>query len=96
MIEVFGIFLGALLSAKLAGRIKPGIMKGVNMTNRKRLISAASGGILMGIGARLAGGCTSGQALTGGALLSVGSWVFMLALFVGAYLTIIFFRQDWQ
>ena len=33
----------------------------------------------MGVGAVLARGCTSGQALTGGALLSVGSWLFMAA-----------------
>ena len=39
----------------------------------------------MGLGAVLARGCTSGQALTGGALLSVGSWLFMIAAFAAAY-----------
>ena len=34
---------------------------------------------------RLARGCTSGQALTGGALLNVGSWAFMMMVFGGAY-----------
>jgi hypothetical protein len=33
----------------------------------------------------LARGCTSGQALTGGALLSLGSWLFMAALFVAGF-----------
>ena len=42
---------------------------------------AFAGGAVMGIGAVLARGCTSGQALTGGALLSVGSWAFMLGAF---------------
>ncbi len=96
MIEVIGIFFGALLSAKLAGRVQPGMTKGAGVSKRKRLLSAALGGVLMGFGARMARGCTSGQALTGGALLSVGSWVFMLALFLGAYITIIFLRKDWQ
>ena len=36
-------------------------------------------------GARLARGCTSGQALSGGAVLSVGSWAFALAIFASAY-----------
>ena len=39
----------------------------------------------MGYGARFARGCTSGQALSGGATLSVGSWAFMFAVFAGAY-----------
>ena len=39
----------------------------------------------MGIGAKLARGCTSGQALTGGALLNVGSWAFMMMVFAGGY-----------
>ena len=39
----------------------------------------------MGAGAVLARGCTSGQALTGGAMLSVGSWIFIAAAFGSAY-----------
>ena len=54
------------------------------------------GGILMGYGARLARGCTSGQALSGGAVLSAGSWVFMLAVFTGGYLLAWFVRRLWQ
>jgi uncharacterized membrane protein YedE/YeeE len=49
----------------------------------------------MGIGAKLARGCTSGQALTGGALLSVGSWAFMLSVFAGGYAVAYFFRRQW-
>ncbi len=47
---------------------------------------AVVGGILMGFAARLARGCTSGQALTGGAILSLGSWIFMMCVFAGGYL----------
>jgi len=53
------------------------------------------GGALMGFGAKLAGGCTSGQALTGGALLNLGSWLFMLSVFAGAYMLAYFFRRVW-
>ena len=94
VIEVLGIFLGALLSAKLAGRIKPETIKGSASTQR-RILMALLGGILMGFAARLARGCTSGQALTGGALLSSGSWLFMIMIFVGAYLAIQFTRKEW-
>ena len=38
-----------------------------------RWMTAFVGGGLMGYGARMARGCTSGQALSGGAVMSVGS-----------------------
>ena len=47
------------------------------------------------LGARIAKGCTSGQALTGGALLNVGSLVFMLAVFASAYALAYFVRKEW-
>jgi uncharacterized membrane protein YedE/YeeE len=50
----------------------------------------------MGMGAVLARGCTSGQALTGGALLSAGSWMFMLSAFAAAYAAAIPFRRAWR
>jgi uncharacterized membrane protein YedE/YeeE len=54
------------------------------------------GGALMGFGARYARGCTSGQALSGGAVLSVGSWAFMFAVFAGAYLLAYSVRKFWN
>ena len=50
----------------------------------------------MAIGAHLARGCTSGQALTGGALLNVGSWAFMIMVFVGGYAAAWFMRWQWR
>lgn len=96
VIEVFGVLIGAFMSARFAGRVKKETIKGESITKQKRLIHAMVGGVLMGFAARLARGCTSGQALSGGALLSVGSWAFMLAIFVGAYLAIIFLKRNWQ
>jgi hypothetical protein len=49
----------------------------------------------MGAGAVLARGCTSGQALTGGALLSVGSWLFIAAAFAAAYVVAFVRRGAW-
>ena len=60
------------------------------------MIAAFGGGILMGVGAKLARGCTSGQALTGGALLSVGSWIFIATCFAAAYLFAPFARRLWR
>ena len=47
-------------------------------------------------GARLARGCTSGQALSGGSVLSVGSWAFMFAIFGGGYAVAYFVRKLWN
>ena len=96
LFEVVGMFLGAFFSAKQSGRSKKEITKGSSISNKKRLISALIGGLLMGFAARLARGCTSGQALTGGALLNAGSWLFMIAVFIGAYLAIIYSKRNWQ
>ncbi len=94
--EVLGVFLGGVLGAYSAGRLKIGVEKGPRATNALRFALAVAGGILMGFAARLARGCTSGQALTGGAALSLGSWVFMMAVFTGGYLVAPFVRREWR
>jgi uncharacterized protein len=93
--EVLGVFAGGFLSGALANRLKVRIEKGPQISNPRRLVFAAVGGALMGIGAKLALGCTSGQALSGGALLNVGSWAFMLCVFGGAYGLAWLFRRAW-
>jgi uncharacterized membrane protein YedE/YeeE len=91
-----GTVLGGLASGLFFGRVRPEIRKGPRITNRTRLILALLGGTIMGYGARMARGCTSGQALSGGAVLSVGSWVFMFAVFGGAYAMAYFLRRAWN
>lgn len=93
--EVIGVVIGGFISGSLAGRIKKTVEKGERITISKRMVYAFTGGALMGIGAKLARGCTSGQALTGGALLSVGGWAFMLMVFAGAYIMAYFVRRQW-
>ena len=60
------------------------------------LLLALGGGILVGYASSLASGCTSGQALTGGALLANGSIVFMLCVFAGGYAAAYFVRRQWH
>lgn len=90
-----GVIAGGFLSGALDGRISLGTVKGPHTTNARRLALAFGGGVVSAFGARLARGCTSGQALTGGATLALGSWVFMLAVFAGGYALAYFLRKEW-
>jgi uncharacterized membrane protein YedE/YeeE len=94
--EILGVILGGLASGLLAGRVKFTTYKGPQITNRTRWLAALGGGVLAGYGVRLARGCTSSQALSGGAILSAGSWAFMFAVFAGAYLLAYFVRRLWN
>lgn len=93
---LFGVMFGGAASGWLNGRWKFETNKGPNISKRTRWMMAFAGGTLMGYGARLARGCTSGQALSGGAVLSVGSWAFMLSVFAGAYALAYFLRKAWN
>ena len=93
-----GIFVGGLAAAYSGGRLKLEVIRGERrlVSSWQRIGLAVLGGILMGVAARFSRGCTSGQALSGGALLSVGSWVFMLAVFAGGYLMAPIVRRQWR
>ena len=95
LIEVAGILLGGVVSAWLAGRVRPAVDRGPRIGAQGRLLYAFGGGLIMGFGTRLARGCTSGLALTGGAVLSVGAWVFMLAIFAAGYAVAPLVRRQW-
>jgi uncharacterized protein len=90
-----GIFIGGFVSSVLHGRNRLEVVHGKHTTGTRRLVLALAGGVIMGIGARIGRGCTSSQALSGGALLSVGSWIFMLSVFAGAYALAYFVRKEW-
>jgi uncharacterized membrane protein YedE/YeeE len=96
MFEVIGVLIGAFLSGMLAGRVKRTVEKGPRISVGGRMTFAVLGGALMGFGAKLAGGCTSGQGLSGGAVLGLGSWTFMLMVFVGGYVGATFMRRQWR
>jgi uncharacterized membrane protein YedE/YeeE len=90
-----GVFLGGLVSGWRNGRLKVELGKGPRVSKHTRLFFAFLGGTIMGYGARFARGCTSGQALSGGATLSVGSWALMFAIFGGGYALAYFIRRLW-
>ena len=94
--EVLGVFLGGGVAAYTAGRLRRGVIKGPRIKTASRIALALLGGVLMGVAAKFARGCTSGQALTGGALLSVGSWAFMMSVFAGGYAVAWFVRKEWN
>ncbi len=90
-----GTVLGGFASGLVNRRVKLELRKGPRIGNWTRVAFALLGGVFMGYGARLARGCTSGQALSGGAVLSVGSWAFAFSVFAGAYALAWFFRRLW-
>lgn len=94
--EVLGVFAGAFVSGLLARRISVEVERGPRASVALRLALAFAGGATMGIGAALARGCTSGQALSGGALLNAGSWAFMMSVFGGAYAVAWLVRRQWR
>ena len=95
VIEVIGVLLGGFIGAITAGRLKTGVDRGPRSTVKSRLWLAFAGGAIMGVAAGIARGCTSGQALSGGAALATGSWIFMMMFFGGAYATAWFVRRQW-
>lgn len=91
-----GIFIGGLCSAMLANRVKLQVERGKHSSLRLRAVFALTGGVLVGFASRLAQGCTSGQALSGTALLLTGSFVFLICIFAGGYATARLFRRQWN
>ncbi len=94
--EGMGVFVGALLSGLLARRAMFLVEKGPRVSRGVRLLLAFVGGMVMAVGAGLGRGCTSGQALTGGSLLNLGSWAFMMMVFAGAYAVAHLVRREWR
>jgi uncharacterized membrane protein YedE/YeeE len=95
LFELIGVAIGGALSAGLAGRLRLAIERGPHATPVARLATASAGGVAMGIGAKVAGGCTSGLALSGGAVLSVGAWVFIACAFAAGYAIMFVVRRLW-
>ena len=92
----FGALIGGFTSGLIGGRLKITTTKGPNISNRTRWLVAFLGGVIFLYGARMARGCTSGQALSGGATLAAGSWLVMFAIFASAYGLAYFIRRLWN
>ncbi|PVB60505.1 YeeE/YedE family protein [Labrenzia sp. 011] len=75
----FGVILGAMIAAALAGRFAP-----VWHLNRRDVLTALAGGLLMGYGARLAYGCNIGAYLGGLVSGSLHGWLWLGFGFLGS------------
>jgi uncharacterized membrane protein YedE/YeeE len=93
--EMLGVLAGSFLSGAIAGRLKLKVEHSPKITSRRRLIFALTGGMLFGFGSQLGRGCTSGSALSGMAVLSLGGFISMMAIFGTAFALAYFFRKNW-
>ncbi len=89
---IVGIVIGAFLSAQLSGdfdlRWIPALWnQAFGSVIWTRVGVALVGGIVLGLGSRWAGGCTSGHGISGTLQLTVSSWLASILFFVGGILT---------
>lgn len=95
---VAGIVLGSFLSATLSGEFRLDLVpatwaKQFGPDPFLRIAAAFVGGVLMGLGARWAGGCTSGHGISGTLQLAASSWLAVAGFFLGGIATaMILFR----
>ncbi|GBD44507.1 hypothetical protein HRbin40_01996 [bacterium HR40] len=94
--EMVGVVVGALAGAASAGRFRIGIERGAGIGGGARLLNALFGGVLVGFGARVAQGCTSGIGLSGSATLALAGFVFLLGFFAAGFLVSALVRRAWQ
>ncbi len=87
-----GTFIGALLSA-LASRsfsietVPPVWRERFGPSVTRRMVVAFIGGALAMYGARMAGGCTSGNGISQGLQLAVVGWTFLVVMFTSGLAT---------
>ena len=88
----FGIILGALLAAALAGKYAPAMK-----LPARRILIAMAGGLLLGYGARLGFGCNIGALVAGISSGSLHGWLWLVAGFSGSVVGVhvrIWFKMD--
>lgn len=95
---VIGIFIGALLSSRMSGAVRESVSPiWSKILNSKsffyRSIMAFCGGFIFILGARIADGCTSGNGISGIALLSPGSIIVIFSMFVGGAFVSFFYPR---
>jgi uncharacterized membrane protein YedE/YeeE len=77
-----GVFIGSLVASVLFGEFK---FEGFQTENK--LGHYLTGAVLMGFGAVMAGGCTVGAGMSGGAVFSNTAWLTLVSIILGAGLT---------
>ena len=84
---VLGILVGSFLAAKLSCEFR------WRVPDAQTMLRSAGGGVAMGIGAALAGGCTIGNSLVETSLFSYHGWVSLVAIMLGTWGAAWFFLQ---
>ena len=74
---VLGILIGSYLAAKLSGEFR------VRVPSGTQSVRSVAGGVLMGVGAAWAGGCTVGNGMVQTSLFSYQGWVALLFIAMG-------------
>jgi uncharacterized membrane protein YedE/YeeE len=92
LIFLFGAFISGLIISLIKKDFKIKLLhenwiKHKGSSNLKRIIWAFTGGFILIVGARMAGGCTSGHILSGGMQLALSSLTFAIFVFIGLLLT---------
>jgi uncharacterized protein len=95
LVLLAGTLVGAALSGWQGRRFAWTIERGPRISDGQRLSLAFAGGFIAAWGAKIAKGCTSGQALTGSSMLNAGSLVFMLAVFAAGFAVAYLVRKEW-
>jgi uncharacterized protein len=102
VVLLVGIFLGALLAAWSSGTLKvrwnddPVWAKVLGQSKWKRAFIGFFCAMLVQFGAGIAGGCTSGLAISGGMLLAPSAYIFIAAMFVSGIVTaLIVYGEDY-
>lgn len=89
LMVLLGILIGAFFAAwtggETTGRWLPPMWEARFGPDSEglRFATGMSGGMCMGLGARFAGGCTSGHGISGTLQLSLSSWVSAACFFIG-------------
>lgn len=95
---VLGVVVGAFVSSMLSGDFRVEVLPSLWVSAFGeslvlRLLGAVVGGMFIGFGARMGGGCTSGHGISGTLQLTIGSWLAFLSFFVGGIITALFLFQ---
>jgi len=90
-----GVLVGGFVSAATAGRVRLSVERGPRIGASGRIAFALAGGLLAGFASRMAGGCTSGLALSGMSAWIPGGWVFLVAMFAAGFAVAPLVRKEW-
>jgi len=106
VVLLIGVFFGGMLGAATSKTLKWGKKDAANSDRQwkrifgpqtwKRWVLGFLGAIVLEYGAGIAGGCTSGLAISGGMLLAPSAYIFIAAMFVSGIVTaLIVYGEDY-